>query len=110
MLLTFDIFKPAMRDTLCLEDVVNRLLHTTNSTFWKDTNMLVQFNNQSLFVSRGIISRRLNQRDNPDLYPDIRSIKPLCVQTDGSKQFKISGAGSKFDENISIHCRVHGMS
>lgn len=110
MLLNFDIFQPAMRNTLCLEDVVNRLLNTTNSTFWKDTNSLVQLNKQSIFVSGGIITRRLNQRENPDLYPEVRSIKPLCVQNNGSKQFIISGANLKSGDKISVHCRIQGMS
>eukprot|EP00210_Caulerpa_lentillifera_P001128 g1087.t1 len=106
--LNFDIFRPANNNVLCLEDVVNRLIHYTDSTFWKHITMMVQLDSYSMLVSSGVITRRFDIRENPSLYPNVKSIKPVCVLHTGSREFTITGANLSYDEHISIHCRIQG--
>lgn len=109
MYLNFDIFQPKTKDTLCLDGVVKRLLASPSSSFWKDTKMLVQLNSDSMFVSSGLVAKRLSLGENPDLYPNVQNIAPVCVLRDATRHFTITGSNLDSDADISIHCRIQGM-
>jgi len=106
--LNFDIFQPKTKDTLSLDGVVERLLASPSSSFWKDTKMLVQLNNDSMFVSSGLVAKRLNLGENPDLYPNVQNIAPVCVLRDARRDFTITGSNFNSDADIAIHCRIQG--
>eukprot|EP00210_Caulerpa_lentillifera_P009035 g8623.t1 len=105
--LNFDIFQPKTKYPLNLEGVIERLVASQNSSFWKDTKLLVQLNNESMFVSSGFVAKRFNSQESPDIYPKVQRVSPVCVVRNGTKNFTIKGV-NLYSDDISIHCRIQG--
>jgi len=105
--LTFDSFQPSCSE-VSVDDAVAILL-SSQISFWRQHDMMVQMGNCSRWVSAGKVQASCSLESNRDLYPVVKSVRPVCVLSAApSHRFILRGDNLDPIENISVYCRTEG--
>jgi len=69
----------------------------------------LQNGHASVRVSKGAVGEFWNREEDCDLYPQVRSVRPVCIySSDSSRGLAVTADNIESRARYAIHCRIKG--